>query len=198
MISNYKIPIQNVKTEFSKSFSVPLLYSIIMPTLLSLSLSLSLCQKLKQLINFTTNALFQIIQFQSKMLKTEFSKSVSVPLLCTIIMLNLETLKTFTKLETRQFESDSKECTQIWKNNERFWRREERESDLRLFVDGGDEIREEIEAEESVRRLLGGGGDYGLQLRNQHAEPRERHVLSHVLLRHFYNDEDEMLKRETE
>ena len=164
MISNYKIPIQNVKTEFSKSFSVPLLYSIIMPTLLSLSLSL--CQKLKQLINFTTNALFQIIQFQSKMLKTEFSKSVSVPLLCTIIMLNLETLKTFTKLETRQFESDSKECTQIWKNNERFWRREERESDLRLFVDGGDEIREEIEAEESVRRLLGGGGDYGLQLRN--------------------------------
>lgn len=132
------------------------------------------------------------------MLKTEFPKSVSVPLLCTMIMLNLETLKAFTKLETRQFETDSKACIQIWKNNERFWRREERESDLRLFVDGGDEIGEEIEAEESVRRLLSGGGDNGLQLRNQHAEPRERHVLSHVLLRHFYNDEDKMLQTETE
>ena len=55
------------------------------------------------------------------MLKAEFSKSVLVPLLlCTIIMLNLETLTTFTKLQTRQFESDSKECIQIWKNNERF------------------------------------------------------------------------------
>ena len=84
------------------------------------SLSVFVCQKLKQLINFTTNALFQIIQFQSKMIKTEFSKSILVPLLCTIIMLNIETLKTFTKLQTRQFESDSKECIQIWKNNERF------------------------------------------------------------------------------
>ena len=83
------------------------------------------------------------------MIKTEFSKSILVPLLCTIIMLNIETLKTFTKLQTRQFESDSKECIQIWKNNERFWRREERESDLRLFADGRDEIKEEIEAEES-------------------------------------------------
>ena len=112
-------------------------------------------------------------------------------------MLNIETLKTFTKLQTRQFESDSKECIQIWKNNERFWRREERESDLRLFANGGDEIGEEIEAEESVQRLLSTEGDYGLQLYNQHAEPQERHILSHVLLRHFYNDEDKMLQRET-
>lgn len=51
MISNYKIPIQNVKTEFSKSFSVPLLYSIIMPTLLSLSLSLPKTQAINQFHN---------------------------------------------------------------------------------------------------------------------------------------------------
>ena len=61
-----------------------------------------------------------------------------------------------------------------------------REEYLRLDGDGGDEIGEEIEAEERLRWLLDGGGDDGLQLRHQDAELREREeeVIFDALLRH--------------
>lgn len=59
------------------------------------------------------------------------------------------------------------------------------ERDLGLFGNGGDEIGEEIEAEEWLRRLLSCRGNYGLQLCYQDTELRKRQeVFSHVLLRH--------------
>ena len=50
-------------------------------------------------------------------------------------------------------------------------REEERKisSDLGLFIYGGHEIREKIEAEENVWGLVSRGGDNGLQLRCQDA-----------------------------
>lgn len=47
-----------------------------------------------------------------------------------------------------------------------------RKNDLSVFVNGGDEIGEEIEAEEWLGRFVRGGSDYGFQLRHQYAEPR--------------------------
>jgi hypothetical protein len=44
-------------------------------------------------------------------------------------------------------------------------------NDFSIFVNGGDEIREEIEAEEWFGRFVSGGSDYGFELRHQYAEP---------------------------